>query len=166
MPMKPRVEAIVGIALIVGAVAVAVAFSVIAGRRSLTGLEAVLLQAFSLFAGLIGSFLFGRQSAEGAARQMLKPHARSAFRRLLSLYQSLSRMARVIESARVDPQDWSGRNLGADRTLEVLRAIVTEQISTADDALEDWRDLVPEDVAGIRQRAQTGLHPLTESLNE
>ena len=30
--------------------------------------------------------------------------------------------------------------------LAKLDAIVAEQLATADDALEDWRDIVPEDV--------------------
>ena len=30
--------------------------------------------------------------------------------------------------------------------LARLEAIVIEQLATADDALEDWRDIVPEDV--------------------
>lgn len=30
--------------------------------------------------------------------------------------------------------------------------MVTEQIATADDALEDWRDLIPDDVEEIMER--------------
>lgn len=48
--------------------------------RTLTPVESILWQVFVLTAGLAGSFIFGRQSAKEAAREMIKPHARSAFR--------------------------------------------------------------------------------------
>lgn len=149
---KISAEVIIAGVLILGAVAVAVVFSVIAAKRPLTNLEAVLLQAFALGAGLLGSFIFGRQSARTAAREMVKPHARSAFRRLWSLYESLSRLAQAIEEAK-NVNSPSGDSIKTNyEYLPVLEAIVTEQISTADDALEDWRDLVPKDVKELENR--------------
>jgi tryptophan-rich sensory protein len=71
-----------------------------ASDRTITSVEGILFQVFALATGLIGSFIFGRQSARAAAREMIKPHARSAFRRLTSLYVGLSDIARVIEAAR------------------------------------------------------------------
>ena len=149
---KVNAEVIISVILIIGAVAGAVTFSVIAAKRSLTNLEAVLLQAFALGASILGSFIFGRQSARTAAREMVKPHARSAFRRLWSLYQSISRLAQAIEeSKRINfgSEDAIKTNYGY---LRILEAIVTEQLSTADDALEDWRDLIPEDVRDVERR--------------
>lgn len=73
-------------------------FSYTATKRTLPPLESVILQLFAVLTGLGGSFIFGRQSAREAAREIIKPHARSAFRRLLSLYHSLSRVAVTIES--------------------------------------------------------------------
>ena len=119
----------------------------VAATRSLTYLEGVLLQLFSLLAGVGGSFIYGRQSAREAARELIKPHARSAFRRLLSLYQSLSRVADVIESSRNSESPEENQV-----TLAKLEAIVVEQLSSADDAIEDWRDIVPEDVQELDQR--------------
>ena len=126
---------------------IACLFAYVATTRTLTGLESVILQFFSLLAGLIGSFFFGRQSAREAAREIIKPHARSAFRRLLSLYQSLSRVADVIESSQNSESPEENQ-----ATLAKLEAIVVEQLSSADDAIEDWRDIVPEDVKELDQR--------------
>ena len=98
-------------------------------------------------AGLVGSFFFGRQSAREAARELIKPHARSAFRRLLSLYQSLSRVATTIESS----QNFESP-VENQVTLAKLEAIVVEQLASADDAIEDWKDIVPEDVKDLDQR--------------
>lgn len=135
-----------GITLVVCAIVVAVIFVVVAAYRDLTALENVLLQVFSLGLGLIGSYILGRESARDAAREMVKPHARSAFRRLLSLYRSLSRLAYAIQTMRSD----SNAHAETTHVLDKLEGIVVEQIATADDALEDWRDIVPEDVAELR----------------
>ncbi len=126
-------------------------FSVyIASQRALSDLEGALLQAFVLLSGLAGSFLFGKQSAKEAAREIIKPHARSAFRRLMSLYESLSRVGSEIQHYR----NLEG-NGNSGITIAKLEAIVIEQLATADDALEDWRDIVPEDVKELREKLET-----------
>lgn len=140
-------EKIVPIALVIFAFAVTGLSIYISSQRDLSGLENTLLQAFSLVFGLIGSFLFGKHSAQDAAKEMIKPHARSAFRRLISLYESLSRVALVIESATSSTSEHS-----SNVTISKLEAIVIEQLATADDALEDWNDIVPEEVAELRTR--------------
>ena len=119
----------------------------VAATRSLTYLEGVLLQLFSLLAGVGGSFIFGQQSVRKAAKDIIKPHARSAFRRLLSLYHSLSRVAATIESSQT-----SSLPVENQVTLAKLEAIVVEQLASADDAIEEWKDIVPEDVEELDQR--------------
>jgi hypothetical protein len=37
-------------------------------------------------------------------------------------------------------------------TLAKLEAIVVEQLASADDAIEEWKDIVPEDVEELDQR--------------
>jgi hypothetical protein len=142
--MKSRTS----ISLITGAVIVAVVFSVVSMYRPLSGLENVLLQIFSLAIGMAGSYVLGRESASAAARELVKPHARSAFRRLLSLYSSLSRLALAIQNARPSG-DTASLHVSV---LDKLEVMVTEQIVTADDALDDWRDIVPEEVEELRAR--------------
>ena len=134
------------LALIIISLGVAGLFAYVATTRTLTNLESIFLQSFSLLAGLGGSFIFGRQSAREAAREIIKPHARSAFRRLLSLYQSLSRVATTIESSQSDESP------EYPVIIAKIEAIVVEQLTTADDALEDWRDIVPEDVKELGTR--------------
>jgi len=133
--------------LIVSSISVSVLFAYIATQRTLTNLEGVLLQSFGLLAGFIGSYVFGRQSALEAAKDIIKPHARSAFRRLYSLFQSLSRVANTIASTKDDPTTGN-----YELALAKLEAIVTEQLATADDALEDWRDIVPDEVEELKAR--------------
>ena len=136
--------------LIFVSISISVILAYIATKRTLSSLESTLWQIFVFASGLAGSFIFGRQSAREAAREMIKPHARSAFRRLLSLYHSLSRAATAIESAQI-----SDSREDYQVALARLEEIITEQLSTADDALEDWRDVVPEDVEELEQKRQS-----------
>ena len=124
--------------LILASVGVSGGFVYLSTIRTLTNLENILFQFFVLGIGLTGSFIFGRRSASAAAREVIRPHARSAFRRLISLYKGLSRVAITIEGNEED-----------NVKLKIIEAIVVDQMFTADDALEDWRDVIPEAVAEI-----------------
>ena len=126
---------------------------VIAATRDLSSLESVLLQIILLAIGSSISFFIGHRSAREAASEIIKPHARSAFRRLISLYNGLSRAATVIESSQSSKSDEDYQV-----ALARLEEIVTEQLTTADDALDDWNDIVPEDVAELKQK----LRPSTQ----
>ena len=123
---------------------------VIAAIRDLSGLESVLLQIILLAIGSSISFFIGHRSARETASEIIKPHARSAFRRLLSLYHGLSRAATMIELSQSSKSDGDHQVL-----LARLEEIIAYQLMTADDALEDWNDIVPEDVAGLKQKLQS-----------
>ncbi len=134
--------------LLSAAVAVSTGSVVLAAARSPTALEFALLQSISLALGIFGSYIFGKHSAREASRELLQPHARSAFRRLVSLSGGMSRLAQIIETSRASNHS-SGTVI-----LEVLHAMVIEQISTAADSLEDWRDVVPDAVAELEAKAR------------
>lgn len=108
---------------------------VVSSSRNFTSLETTLFQVLVLGAGLSGSFLFGRSSAEKLAQDMVQLHARPAFRRVLDLYHSLYRLSVRISEFRLR---------GSSAELDVVQAIVDEQIITGESALEDWRDIAPE----------------------
>ena len=145
-----HLERIGPVLLLLFSIGVSVILAYTATTRTLSGLESTLWQIFVFSAGLAGSFIFGRQSAREAAREMIKPHARSAFRRLLSLYHSLSRAATAIEASQR-----SESHEDAQMALAKLEVIVVEQLAVTDDALEDWRDIVPEDVEELLQSDNT-----------
>ena len=136
-----NLNSIVAALLILFSVGISIFVAYIGTTRTLTGLENILLQIFALAASLIGSFIFGRQSAREAAREIIRPHARSAFRRVLFLYRSLARTSATIKLSQTPESDEDPQV-----TLAKLDTIVTEQLAAADDALEDWRDIVPDDV--------------------
>lgn len=126
--------------IVAGAIALAVVMVNVSAERELSTLELILWQVVSLPLGLSGSYWFGRNAARDSARDVIRPHARSAVRSLLGLRDSLRALIHRIE----DYQDE-----GEDYRLEVIQAIVEEQMPVSDSAIEDWRDITPEDVAEI-----------------
>lgn len=137
-------QLILSIFLLLISIAGAVYFVYTATTRRLTQVEGVYLQALPWITGILASLVFGRMSAQTAAREIIRPHARSAFRRLLSLYDSVSRVASVV----AESQESEGDDHRV--ALSQIEAFVVEQLSTADDAIEDWRDIVPDDVDELR----------------
>ena len=111
--------------------------------RQPTTFEAGLFQVFILLTGLWGSYILGKNSALDAARELIRPHARSAFRRVLNLYDSLFRLSVRLEKLKEG---------NPDQRLDLVQALVDEQYTTGRDALEDWRDIIPQDVAEIERR--------------
>ena len=124
--------------LILLSVGALVFFGYIATTRSLTSLEAYCFQAFSLVAGLTGSYLSGRLTAQSIGRELFKPHARSAFRRVRALSTSMVRVRQVISNPDSSPET----------KLAVIAAVANEQLVAANDALEDWKEVVPDLVNG------------------
>lgn len=109
----------------------------------------LLLQFIFLLIGCSVSYWVGKVSVKKAAEEIVKPHAKSAFRRLLSLYENLSRAATVIQSGQV-----TDTLENHQVTLARLEEIVAGQLIIADDALEDWHDIVPEDIEKLRHKRQ------------
>ena len=87
--------------------------------------------------------MVGKNAALEAARSLIRPHALSAFRRVYNLYDSLYRLSVRIEEL---------KERGPDYRLDLVQALVDEQFTTGRDALEDWRDIVPEEVEEIERR--------------
>ena len=138
--------------LIVGtigsAIALAVAMINVSAVRPLSTLELVLWQILSLAVGLFASYRFGQNAAREAARDVVRPHARSTARHLVSLWSSLYRLSKRVEDF---------RSVREDYRLEIIQAIIEEQIPISNSAVEDWRDIVAEDIeeileAGAEQR--------------
>lgn len=105
----------------------------LATTRTLTSAEVVLLQLLSLVPGVLASYAI-TQWYELSRRPQA---ARSAFRRVESLYHGISRIGHIIE-------DDQGGKLGRIKELTYI------MLRAADDAIEDWRDLDPESVAKLK----------------
>lgn len=86
----------ISILFVIVSITVAIFAIIVSAIRELTPLENSLLWVFSLAAAFVGSYMFAKQSSRKTLFDIIKPHARPAFRRLLWLYNSLSRLAFAI----------------------------------------------------------------------
>ena len=127
-------------------IALAVFVVITSSKRALTSLEATLLQVVILGTGVWSTYLFSQK----AARMAAKPHARSAFRRVTSLYAGLFYLKKVIDLHRVRETE------APTQVVAVIEAVVDQQVNTVADALEDWRDIVPEEVADLERQLGEG----------
>ncbi len=122
-------------------------FVIIAAIRDLSSVENVLLQFIFLSIGCGVSYQVGKQSVEKARDEILKPQARNAVRYLVSLYKSVTRAAAVTESA---------QNFESRENYNIIRAyllgIFGEQLATADNAIENWRDILKEELEDLIQK--------------
>ena len=134
-------EGVLAILLVVGAIVLAVVFISASVSRDLTTLEVIALQVMVLFLTLFGSFIGGRQLAHASADQSLRGHAKSAFRRVVSLYRGLGRVAEIAAEPGVDPKT----------ALAVIEESVRVHMDTVDDALADWRELVPQEIETLHR---------------
>ena len=136
------------IALIIVSVVVAVTFAavlvVIAARRPLTPLEAVLFQIIALGVGLggglLGSYKFGQHAAAN------KQYARSALRSVLVLVRSLARSYQAMEELR-------NGNVSEGRLADLQRS-TADQMDIAYSVVNDWRDLIPEEFENVGENLE------------
>ena len=148
--------------LILGSVLLGAITVAVGTQENPSKLAVSLLQGITLVFGTIGSYILGREASREAAAdsrvaatENLRLPARSAFRRVKNLYGALGRQQSAIQGeinrlATLIEDD--GRTVQfehARASLSALEIMVIEQISTVDDALDDWRDLVPDEVAAI-----------------
>jgi hypothetical protein len=144
--------------LVATAVVLAIAAVIVGVAGDLLALA--ILQAITLVFSVYGSYVLGQVSARQAAQDLVRPHARSAFRRMLNLYAALGRLhtevgqqlTRLTTLTSMDDKTLNFEHVRA--SLMLLEAVVIEQIATGEDAIEDWRDLVPNEVAEIELKAR------------
>lgn len=146
----------VGPALLVAAVAVSVFKIAQSGERTLNQTELAAFDAITLILSFLGSAAIGGQLQERATRRLIGPHGRSAFRRAAALFAALSRFQQQIGKERaslasqVDDQEFVAMAV-VDMALDAIMTQVGEQVQTANDAMEDWRDVIPEDIAEMER---------------
>ncbi len=127
-----------------------------------TKLSAALLQVMTLLFGVFTAHVYSNVAADQAARDVIRPHARASIRRSVHLYRAMERHAVALQehlrelsvSSSTDDHGNQTVNLEAVKwSIVGLDRLVREHLATAKDALEDWRDIVPEEVEKIYQSA-------------
>lgn len=140
------VPIVIALILILASLAIGIYTGWLASTRQLTPLEAALAQGITLVLALAGSFWGGNLSAERMAKQLVRPYARSSFRRVRAIYFGLSQIANELSEFTNDEDTPSGWALAIGR----MQSTTMIHISTADDAMDEWKDLVPDEVNELR----------------
>jgi hypothetical protein len=145
--------------LVLAVITVAVGTAELKPSEEPNRLATSLLQAITLVFGTWGSYALGRDASREAAKAQVRQHAKSAFRRVLTLYGALGRFRDQAETEMAflkEKQDVASGSVSVDiaqMCLDKFRLMSLEQIATGEDALEDWRDLAPDEVARIEAQA-------------
>jgi hypothetical protein len=153
LPWRP-IAAVVGL-LILFALTVAVT-----ANEHASELSKGLLQ-FIFFVAAAGLAVdLGRQSLKRGTTDVLKPHGRKAVRRIVRLGQGIGSFSTTIATQRDLMRQRGAEQGGAVEVFEVegafemLEAHVAAQLGIVEDAIEDWRDVVPAEVEAIESRAR------------
>jgi hypothetical protein len=127
----------------------------VTSREDATNLENGLLQFIFLGAGVGFSFYTARKSAQAAAVEVLRPHGAKSVRRLLTLAAGIQNYSVVIDKERAMLVDLAQQGQVpvnyASHSLDVVQAHIDGELRTVSDALEDWRDVVPEEVQLVEE---------------
>ncbi len=106
----------------------------------------------------------GRQSLKEGTADVLKPHGLKAVRRIFRLGQAIGSfsgaiaMQRELMQRRAEEQNGTVEIFEVEGAFAALEAHVTAQLGIVEDAIEDWRDVVPSEVEAIEERAKkTGV---------
>lgn len=123
-----------------------------------SALNVALLEVISLVFTIVLAFLFGHLYSASAASAKLRAQGRSSFRHLLDLFSALQALGGSVAAERASLDDLALQRGDAiphrevARTLDVLEVQVLSQLWTASSVMEDWRDILPEEVESLEQR--------------
>lgn len=125
-------------------------------NRTLTALESGLLQTLSILATSASAYYASKITAQRIAQA----RAKLALRRIFTLYTFFPRFIESIEKRRKFLESVKSDNATVEinyvfQALDSLSAQAYEQIGTVNDAVEDWKDMVPKP-EGILEKYKGG----------
>jgi len=138
-------------------VALLVLTIVITGRSSTTNGESALWTFILFVIGLAATFYFGRKSVSEAAADVVRPQARSAGRRIITLGKGIGLFRAAMREQHSAARHAATENGGnvpiasIELAYATLDLQVEQQMLSVIDALEDWREFDPEIVNELRK---------------
>jgi hypothetical protein len=122
---------------------------VLAAVSLLQNFVAGLLEVVLLILGLWGSYVLGQSSIGGGD---VRPRARGSYRRMATLHAQLYALTGLIAKARDGfIRGDSDVRERAISSLEFIEFAVGQNLSVISDAMEDWADMVPDEVNDLRR---------------
>ena len=133
----------------------------VTGRDDTTSRESALWTFILWIFGLGASFYIGRESVKAAAAEIVRPQARGAARRLVTLGRGIAGFTEVVELNRQAAGDLADRNSGSvpirqiEHSFDLMDLYMRGQLQAVSAALEDWREFEPEIVNEILKEIRT-----------
>ena len=122
----------------------------VTSRKDTTNMESG-LWTFILFAiGLGATYYFGRKSVKEAAADVVRPHAKSAGRRIITLGKGIGLFRAAMHEQHLAAKSTAAKNDGQvpiasiDLAYATLELQLEQQELIVIDALEDWREFDPD----------------------
>lgn len=152
------------VALVLAVLALFAAAGWVAAQRRFTPLESLFLQLLVMLVGIAATMFAGYRTLQPSDGGAMRRPVRSALRRVAALQSGYTRIGRFLAVERerlAEAADADGRiPAGHVRlSLDLLEAQLGEQSETLRDALDDWRDLAPAEVAEVEARLGKRLEP-------
>ena len=149
-----RVLLLAGVVLLVVS-AVLQAWSAV--DRDMTRLEAALLQSVSIVLAAAASYVIASFSFRQSLHDALRLYSGPAMRRVFSIAVGLRGTVQVLQDRRAGLGEGGRRSVPNSEVALMLDAaenMLRAQIQAAVDAIEDWKDLVPEEFAKIEEQLE------------
>jgi hypothetical protein len=147
------------IAAVLGLIILFVLTVVVTGNEKASEFSKGLLQFIFFVAAALLAVDLGRQSLKEGASEVLDAHGRKAVRRIVRLGVAIGGITSAIDTQRQLMRGRSGETgevavFEVEGTLDVLEHEVLAQLGIVEDAIEDWRDVVPSEVEAIEQHVE------------
>jgi hypothetical protein len=126
-----------------------------------SNLEVGLLQFIFLLVSTAASFAIGRETVLTAAREVIRPHADKSIRRIVNLTAGIQTFSQVVDLNRqgldrAAVPSGEIQRLYVEQAFDTLDLLVTRELLTAEDAIGDWQDIAPKEVAELERRVRSG----------
>jgi hypothetical protein len=114
----------------------------------------LMLTLIGIYASAQVSYILGKKGSFGEAQERIKGEANKALRRIIGVRQSALRLRENVDriTSTVSAND---REIGgAELVLEYFGGIyrqLSDLLENVNSSIEDWRDIVPEQVKGLRE---------------
>lgn len=131
---------------------------ILTSREEVSQYEQGLLQFILFAAGALLTWIFGRNSVRAEAESLIQRDGKKAIRRIVNLAAGIQDFGGVLERQATGViATANGDGMVTVTTVEAsfqaLADHIPGQLRTLEDAIQDWRDIVPDEVAQLEAQA-------------
>lgn len=141
--------------LIAGIVAIVIGV-IVAANRSLSWLEAGLLQVVQLSLASYCAYIVGKEEFKKSQKNLVSQRATMALRRVLRQLNSLVSLANTVEKQRTHLKSQANSKsyvafASVDNSLDIINDQLTSSWGVSEDMIADWKEIAPDEAKKIEQ---------------